>query len=91
MTGPMRRVVALTLSAVLLALCWAPHVHHGPEGDHDCPACIARTADAAHTETPDVAPVRVAFLVVVVGAPDQRAPDGAPLGAIPGQSPPVTA
>ncbi len=84
----MRRVVALTVIAVVFALCWAPHVHHGQD-DHDCPACIARTADAAHSETPDVVPVRVAFVGGAAAAPDQPAPSGAPLGAIPGQSPPA--
>jgi hypothetical protein len=87
----MRAIVALALSAVLFALSWAPHVHHGVEGDHDCPACIARTADAAHYETPDVAPVRVTFVGLVVVAPVEPAPTGAPLGAIPGQSPPAIA
>ena len=86
----MRAVVAVVLSAVLVALCWAPHVHHGPEGDHDCPACVARTADAARSETPDLAPLRVTF-PETVQAPVESEPAGAPLGAVPGQSPPVIA
>lgn len=88
----MRAVVALVLSAVLLALCWAPHVHHyGVQGDHECPACVARSADAAEYEVPDLAPVRVVFVGVVVVAPIEPSPTGAPLGSIPGQSPPVNA
>jgi len=85
----MRAAVALVLSAVLLALCWAPHVHHGDD-DHDCPACVARTVEAAHHQTPDLAPVRVSF-AEVVEVPIEIEPSGAPLGAIPGQSPPVIA
>lgn len=86
----MRALVALTLSAVLVALSWAPHVHHGPYGDHDCPACVARSGDEAHSETPDVAPRRVE-LRGEVPAPIEVVPVGAPLGAVPGQSPPVNA
>jgi hypothetical protein len=92
MRESMRAVVALVLSAVLVALSWAPHVHHhGPVDDHDCPACVARNADAAHYEVPDLAPVRVVFLEVVMVAPFEPASVGAPLGSIPGQSPPVNA
>ena len=86
----MRAVVALTLSAVLVALCWAPHVHQGVAGDHACPACVARAADEAHPETPDVAPRRVE-LPDEVPAPLDVVPSGAPLGAVPGQSPPAIA
>ncbi len=86
----MRAVVALLLSAVLVALSGAHHVHHGIRGDHDCPACVARTVDAARTETPDVAPRSVRFVGIVL-APVEIVPAGAPLGAIPGQSPPVIA
>lgn len=86
----MRAVVALVLSAVLLALSGAPHVHHGIQGDHECPACLARTVDAARNETPDLVPEPVRFRGVVF-APIEIVPAGAPLGAIPGQSPPVIA
>jgi hypothetical protein len=86
----MRAAVALVLSAVLVALSWAPHVHHGVRGDHDCPACVARCVDAARSETPDVAPQQVPLPGVVI-APVEIEPAGAPLGAIPGQSPPANA
>ena len=86
----MRVVVALLLSAVLVALSGAAHVHHGIQGDHECPACQARTVDAARTETPELVPEPVHFLGVVL-APVENVPAGAPLGAIPGQSPPVIA
>jgi hypothetical protein len=88
----MRAAVALVLSVVLFALSWAPHVHHhDSRDDHECPACVARYVDAAHYEVPDLAPVRVAFLRVVIVAPMEPASTGAPLGSIPGQSPPVNA
>ncbi len=86
----MRAVVALLLSAVLVALSGAHHLHHGIRGDHDCPACQARTVDAARTETPDLVPEPVRFVGIVLG-PVEIVPAGAPLGAVPGQSPPVIA
>lgn len=86
----MRALIAAFMAAVLVALAAAPHVHRGVQGDHDCPACLARTADTAHSETPDVAPQRVHLEVVAV-EPVTVVPTGAPLGAIPGQSPPVIA
>jgi len=86
----MRAVVSTVLVAVLVAMAAASHVHQGVHGDHDCPACLARTVDAARSETPDVAPVRVGF-VEVVAEPAQVIRAGAPLGAIPGQSPPAIA
>ncbi len=86
----MRAVVALILSAVLVAMAASPHVHHGARGDHDCPACLARTIDAARSEAPDLAPQPVRFLGVVF-LPLESVPVGAPLGAIPGQSPPLNA
>ena len=84
----MRALLAAGLAAFLVAAALAPHVHHGERGDHDCAACLARNTESARTEVPDLAPTRVRFVGVVaelVGVPAV----GAPLGAIPGQSPPV--
>ncbi|BDG01562.1 hypothetical protein [Anaeromyxobacter oryzae] len=86
----MRALVAAGLAVFLVVTAAAPHVHTGPHGADDCAVCVVRHADAARTATPDVAPV-----VVVVAAPE-RAPvlphlGGAPLGAVPGQSPPIAA
>ena len=86
----MRVLVAVILSAVVVAMSAAPHVHDGAHGDHDCPACLARTIEPARTETPNVAPVRVQFFGAVF-EPTLVVPAGAPLGAVPGQSPPVSA
>lgn len=85
-----RSAVAALLAAVLVALAWAPHVHQGPHGDHDCAACIARGAEPAGSQLPDLAP-RPAFREAAVPAPVVAIPVGAPLGAVPGQSPPVYA
>jgi hypothetical protein len=68
----------------------APHVHTDRDGDHDCPACVARTIDAARSETPELTPLRVLFPAVVVD-PVAVVPVGYPLGAVSGQSPPLSA
>ncbi len=86
----MRAFLAAGLALFLVLTAAAPHVHDGPQGVHHCAACVVRHGDAAHRETPDVAPVPL-----VVAAP-QLEPglppvSGAPLGAIPGQSPPAGA
>ena len=86
----MRAVVAAVLALALLAAAAAPHVHaHAAAGD-ECALCTLRHTAPPRTELPDVAPV-----VVVAGDPS-AAPGlppvaGAPLGAIPGQSPPAAA
>lgn len=84
----MRSVLAAFLAALVLALAWAPHVHAGRAGAHECAACLIRQADQARSEIPDLAPV-AAVWVEAEAEPDQAPPTGAPLGAIPGQSPPV--
>jgi len=84
----MSALLAAGLAAFLVAAALAPHVHNGAHGDHDCVACLARNAESARTEIPDLTPTRVRLVGVVaemVGVPAV----GAPLGAIPGQSPPV--
>jgi len=86
----MRVGVAALLVAVLVAMAGAPHVHTAAHGDHDCPACIARTVDAARSEMPDLTPTLVEQRVEVVELVS-IATVGAPLGAIPGQSPPGNA
>ncbi len=86
----MRTVVAALLAALMVALAWAPHVHAGPLGDHECPACVARGAEPAASEVPDLGPT-VAVVVEVPSAPVTPPPAGAPQGAVPGQSPPARA
>jgi hypothetical protein len=86
----MRSALAAALAVFLVGAAMGPHHHLGTQGDHDCVACQARGAEEARSETPDVAPERVRFLELVL-APVEAPPAGAPLGAIPGQSPPATA
>ena len=83
-----RSAIALVLAVVLVALAWAPHVHTGPHGDHDCPACLARNVEAPRSEVPDLAPPQ-ALPAELVADPTVHLRAGAPQGAVPGQSPPV--
>ncbi len=82
----MRAVLAIAAVLLVLVAVVAPHHHGGAYGDHACAACVFQGGESAHSETPDVSPSPV-----VAGAPAalvaQVAP-GAPLGAVPGQSPP---
>jgi hypothetical protein len=87
----MRALVALGLSVFLVLSAGLPHIHTGgPHGAEACAVCVARNADAARDETPDVAPVAILAgkPVAVPGLPPVY---GAPLGAVPGQSPPAAA
>jgi hypothetical protein len=81
---------ALAILAVLLlaAALAAPHHHDAPGGSHECLACAAGGAGEARDETPRLdgpaaTPERVA------AAPGPAPVTGAPLGAVPGQSPPL--
>ncbi|HUL59250.1 MAG TPA: hypothetical protein VLU43_08250 [Anaeromyxobacteraceae bacterium] len=84
----MRTALALALAALFTVLAAAPHVHAGPRGVDECATCAVRDADVARSEIPDLAPPGD-----VTGEPPAvsgPAPvTGAPLGAIPGQSPPA--
>ncbi len=83
----MRAFLAAGLALFLVLSAAAPHVHTDPRGADGCVVCVVRHGAAARNETPDVAPV-----TLVAAAPriDLGLPpvSGAPLGAIPGQSPP---
>ncbi len=86
----MRTALALTLALLVVAAAAAPHVHVGVTGTERCVVCLVHQADAARTEAPDVEPAEA-----LEGEP-ARAPGlppvaGAPLGAVPGQSPPALA
>jgi hypothetical protein len=85
----MRALLAAALALSLLLAAAAPHVHLGVHGAEECAACLVRGgSDVARCQTPDVAP-RVAQGVEVVLAPRLAPVSGAPLGAVPGQSPPA--
>jgi len=83
----MRAIVAAALTVLLLLVAAGPHVHVAGHGTEECAVCVARGADVAEPQTPDVAPVAVPAGDAPL-APGPAPVDGAPLGAIPGQSPP---
>lgn len=86
----MRAILAATLVLLVVLAAGVPHEHVRAHGGADCVACAVGQGDAARDETPDVAPPT---LVVVLAAaePGQSPVTGAPIGAIPGQSPPAGA
>jgi len=84
----MRAALALALAALFVALAGAPHQHAGLHGVDECATCVVRNADAARSEIPDLAPPRAA-VADVPAVPGQAPVIGAPLGSIPGQSPPA--
>jgi len=83
----MRAALALLCAIVVLVSAAAPHHHSGPFGNHECAACLMGSSEAASPPITDLAP-----RAVPVGDPEQpidvAVASGAPLGAIPGQSPP---
>jgi hypothetical protein len=85
----MRTVLAVLLAVTLALAAMVPHVHLGPDAADGCAVCVVRgSADVARSQAPDVAP-RAAPAVAVVLAPGLHPVTGAPLGAVPGQSPPA--
>jgi ferric-dicitrate binding protein FerR (iron transport regulator) len=82
----MRAVLAATLVLLLAAAVAVPHVHAAPSSE-ECAACVARGGEVAESQVPDLSPLQLAAGDAVL-APQSRPGDGAPLGAIPGQSPP---
>jgi len=85
----MRALVAAALVVALLAAVAGPHVHPH-RGHDDCAVCVLRNADAPSADVPDVVPVVLAAGDATC-APDRPPVTGAPLGAVPGQSPPRAA
>jgi hypothetical protein len=83
--------VLATVFAVYIAVVAAlPHGHaHGASHNrHECIACTTAGSLAWEPDVPDVAP-RMLPLEQSVATPESVLSSGAPLGAIPGQSPPV--
>lgn len=84
----MRGVIAIATALLVLVTAFAPHVHEGVYGKSACAACVTAASEAAARETPAMAPLAAApagVLEVAEAQPDA----GFPLGAVPGQSPPV--
>ncbi len=86
----MRVLLAAGLALFLVLTAAAPHVHAGPQGADGCVACVVRSGDQARNETPDAAPVTDVSEAVRL-EPEGSPVYGAPLGAVPGQSPPAGA
>ncbi len=85
----MRAALTALLALHLVLTAVAPHVHLDAGGGHEpCAVCVTRTATAAASQVPDLtAPEAPA--AEVVAAPGLAPVTGAPLGAVPGQSPPA--
>ena len=88
--GRMRAIVAATLALLVAVAAGVPHAHVRTHGAEDCIACAAGQGNAAHDETPDVAPTAGVSAAPAL-EPGLAPVSGAPLGAIPGQSPPAGA
>jgi hypothetical protein len=83
-----RFLVAIATVAVLLAGVAAPHQHATPGGAHECVACTVGGALEARDATPRLSPPLLAPVAQAIEpAADPTA--GFPLGAVPGQSPPL--
>lgn len=83
----MRALVAVALTVGLVLAAAVPHVHPAGHGSGECTVCVGRHGEAARSETPDVAP-QVLHAEAMALAPGLAPVTGAPLGAVPGQSPP---
>ncbi len=84
----MRAIVAATLALLVAVAALVPHEHVRAHTASECIACAVGPTDVAHDETPDVAPARVVWSAPVA-EPGLAPVSGAPLGAVPGQSPPA--
>jgi hypothetical protein len=67
-----------------------PHVHPVGHDGGECAVCVVRHGDVARSETPDVGP-GAQHAEPLAPAPGLAPVTGAPLGAVPGQSPPGAA
>jgi hypothetical protein len=86
-----RAALAILLALVLVAAVAAPHVHvHAQTSGDECSLCTVRHAAPTASVLPDVAPI-VHVERAAAGAPGLPPVSGAPLGAVPGQSPPALA
>lgn len=84
----MRILVALATVVMLLAGLAAPHHHGAAGGVHECVACTVGAGLEARDATPDLSPP-ASHAVALVARPGADPVTGAPLGAVPGQSPPA--
>jgi len=85
----MRTALAAALSLYLALVAVAPHAHGlaGGHGAEECAVCVARGGEVAGPVVPDLAPSPLPVGAVAL-RPGLAPVVGAPLGAVPGQSPP---
>jgi hypothetical protein len=86
----MRPFVAATLALLVALAAGVPHEHVRAHAAQDCVACAVGQGSAASDATPDLAPATVVSAAPAL-EPGAAPVAGAPLGAIPGQSPPAGA
>ncbi len=87
----MRALVAAVLALALVTASAAHHVHaHAAAAGDECAVCTLRHTAPPGSAIPDAAPV-VHVAGDPAGAPGLPPVCGAPLGAVPGQSPPAGA
>jgi hypothetical protein len=86
----MRALLAGGLALILVLSAGAAHAHVDAHGAESCAACVLRSADVPQDPTPDLAPAPRPEGAPAI-APGLPPVSGAPLGAVPGQSPPVPA
>lgn len=88
----LRPLVAAGLALFLVFSAGAHHVHegHGTRSAEHCMACAARHAALPGEAAPDLAPAPTPEAEAQL-APGLAPVTGAPLGAVPGQSPPRSA
>ena len=84
----MRAALAIATVVLVLLTAAAPHSHASHLGQHGCAACVTAGGEEAVRHTPRVAPL-AAPAADVLTEPRAVPASGAPLGAIPGQSPPA--
>jgi hypothetical protein len=83
-----RAVLALAVAFLVASGAVVPHAHAGASGSQSCQACVVGTGEAAGSATPDLVPPGM-VAVEAPAAPGPAPVFGAPLGAVPGQSPPL--
>jgi hypothetical protein len=83
-----RLLVAIATAAMLLVGVASPHHHAASGGVHECVACTVGGALEARDATPTLAPPASAP-VAQASVPAADPVTGFPLGAVPGQSPPL--
>lgn len=85
----MRALLSASLALFLALAALAPHVHVGVQGAEECAVCVASGRGAEPTPAASVvaAPAE-SHAAEPAPAPGIAPVLGAPLGAVPGQSPP---